>query len=523
MVSKEIPVIDLFAGPGGLGEGFAAVNDRRSNMFKIVLSIEKDYSAFRTLRLRSLFRKIPFKEFRLNYINFAKSERTEEDELELFSKYSEQWDEINSEVLCEELGSTNFSDSLLDNHIKARLSGVKKWVLIGGPPCQAYSVVGRSRMSKIRKNNIEKFEKDERHYLYQHYLRIIGEHKPPVFVMENVKGLLSSRVKGQRIINQIINDLKQPSPYKPLRYNLYSFVVKKKKDLFDVFEFNANDFIIKSERYGIPQSRHRLIILGIRSDIQIEPQILQEANSFVTLKDVISDLPKIRSEVSQRYKNDKQWIDCIAEIREIVKNGEVPPELKTHVFFHLYELNKNLKPGCKWIKYARGKPKNLVSKWYRKDDIGGICNHEAKSHMPTDLQRYYFASCYADLRSIYKIDKSFKLEDFPVELLPKHNNIDNREIRKTVFSDRFRVQVWNAPAKTITSHIAKDGHYFIHPDPSQCRSLSVREAARIQTFPDNYIFLGSKTSQYQQVGNAVPPLLAIQLAKIVYEVFEKLD
>ncbi len=139
--------------------------------------------------------------------------------------------------------------------------------------------------------------------------------------------------------------------------------------------------------------------------------------------------------------------------------------------------------------------------------------------MPSDLQRYFFAATFAEMFQMVGQGCSPSLADFPKGLLPNHKNINRSEVRNTIFDDRFRVQVWGEPASTITSHIAKDGHYYIHPDPTQCRSLTVREAARIQTFPDTYVFLGPRTSQYQQVGNAVPPLLARQLAKVVFELF----
>jgi len=135
--------------------------------------------------------------------------------------------------------------------------------------------------------------------------------------------------------------------------------------------------------------------------------------------------------------------------------------------------------------------------------------------MPDDLGRYFFVASYAKLYG-----RSPKLADFPLSLLPNHRNVSSTKKGNFIFNDRFRTQTWNSPATTITSHIAKDGHYFIHPDPLQCRSLTVREAARLQSFPDNYLFMGTRTQQYQQIGNAVPPLLAVRLAGIVHDVLE---
>jgi DNA (cytosine-5)-methyltransferase 1 len=151
--------------------------------------------------------------------------------------------------------------------------------------------------------------------------------------------------------------------------------------------------------------------------------------------------------------------------------------------------------------------------WYVDAKLKGVCNHETRGHIRADLHRYFFAAVFAK-----KNGRSPLLEDFPKSLLPKHKNAI-AALKETKFNDRFRVQIAGRPSTTVVSHISKDGHYYIHYDSSQCRSLTVREAARLQTFPDNYFFEGERTEQYKQVGNAVPPLLAKQIAEIVADLF----
>jgi DNA (cytosine-5)-methyltransferase 1 len=188
--------------------------------------------------------------------------------------------------------------------------------------------------------------------------------------------------------------------------------------------------------------------------------------------------------------------------------------------FNLSEIDNNkFSTGANFCPYIQGRPSHFVQENIRHENLGGVCNHDARCHMPSDLQRYFFAACFAELSELSGQAKSPSLADFPKSLLPNHKNINKDSVSNSIFDDRFRVQLWSSPASTITSHIAKDGHYYIHPDPCQCRSLTVREAARIQTFPDSYVFLGTRTSQYQQVGNAVPPILARQLAEIVWKIF----
>ena len=157
-------------------------------------------------------------------------------------------------------------------------------------------------------------------------------------------------------------------------------------------------------------------------------------------------------------------------------------------------------------------PQQLVD-WFKDRPTDLLANHVSRGHMPTDLVRYLFVAAYGEITN-----KSPRLMDFPRCLLPEHKNVDPENIGDSIFKDRFRVQVGSRHSMTVTSHIAKDGHAFIHPKAMQCRSLTVREAARLQTFPDSYVFLGNRTSQYTQVGNAVPPYLARQIAGIVANV-----
>jgi DNA (cytosine-5)-methyltransferase 1 len=156
-----------------------------------------------------------------------------------------------------------------------------------------------------------------------------------------------------------------------------------------------------------------------------------------------------------------------------------------------------------------------IAKWFRDREPEVLANHETKAHMPSDLLRYFFVATYGKVAKA-----SPRLNDFPQVLLPEHKNVDRENPGATIFKDRFRVQLESGPSMTVTSHMAKDGHAFIHFDPLQCRSLTVREAARLQTFPDSYVFLGNKTSQYTQVGNAVPPYLAMQIADVVGSILQ---
>ena len=511
MSKKEAyKVVDVFAGPGGLGEGFAAFGyDTGKFPFKLAVSIEKDPSAHSTLMLRSFYRQFSQDNIPKQYWEYAKGDITK---AELFDFYPTQAKAAAAEAQCIELGKTSHHE--VKKLINQRLNGSEKWVLVGGPPCQAYSLVGRARM---RSTNPD-FESDERHFLYKEYLRIIADHRPPVFLMENVKGMLSAQHSGKKIIWNILSDLRHPDKAVYGRglghgYRLFSLVDNKPPESCE-----PEDFLVRAETYGIPQARHRVLILGIREDIDITPETLTPSKP-VSVAQAIGDLPKIRSSVSKEPDSLEIWRGILGSVtheRWYTKgklNGLFPVVQEIDAALEKVQ-KRNLNIGAETLSY--GNTPKVHAEWYRNgcDDV--ITNHTGRSHMRSDLHRYLFASSFASANG-----RSVNLGDFPDALLPAHRNVHDG-LQNDHFSDRFRVQVRDRASTTITSHISKDGHYFIHYDPAQCRSLTVREAARLQTFPDSYKFEGNRTSQYHQVGNAVPPLLSMQVAEIVQDILKRL-
>jgi DNA (cytosine-5)-methyltransferase 1 len=232
----------------------------------------------------------------------------------------------------------------------------------------------------------------------------------------------------------------------------------------------------------------------------------------VFIDDVIGDLPKLRSGLSKEEDSANQWRAAIKTIENSKWINSVSLELNEAVLSALKRVSNNLTRGKVFLS-SFDAPK-AYNEWYVDKKLNGVCNHETRAHIRKDLHRYLFAAIFARING-----RSPTLNEFPKELLPNHENVQEA-IDGSKFNDRFRVQVRGKPSTTVVSHISKDGHYYIHYDPSQCRSLTVREAARLQTFPDNYFFEGTRTQQYHQVGNAVPPLLARQIAAIVFNVFK---
>jgi len=551
-----VPVIDLFSGPGGLGEGFSRFKPegRKQRCFRVAVSVEMDRFAHRTLLLRAFYRQFPAGPPEEYFQYLEGSIKTQE---ELFQLYPNQAKSAITEALHRTLGAENEAIYKVIETNLTKYPDNKNSVLIGGPPCQAYSVIGRSR---------KEMTTDGRVVLYQEYLKIIAQFQPAVFVMENVKGLLSSQVKldasaqpsvngtQERIFLRILKDLKQPATavreidanwapptgISERGYRIWSLVT----ECDDPEKLQPTDFIIRAEQYGIPQTRHRVILLGVRDDIETVPRTLKKADTEVKVRDVISDLPPLRSQLSRRNKQERDspdnWKSALQQVLSASwlenLNAPCPPaqlallmdekvpmdrsaELRAKIRKAAHEISEGNPTGTekRYLERLGEMKEPAFSNWFYHPRLRGVCNHESRMHMASDLHRYMFMACYGEVYG-----SSPTIRYLPNELLPAHENLkDRKDHEGDVFGDRFRVQVWDKPATTITAHISKDGHYNIHPDPAQCRALTVREAARIQTFPDDYFFEGPRTEGYKQVGNAVPPLLAYQIAEVVYDLLDR--
>lgn len=500
----KFKVVDLFAGPGGLAEGFSALrNAAGDRLFDISLSVEKEPSAFKTLRLRSFFRQ--FERAPQAYYDYIAGRIPRE---RMIGLHPTEWEKAVAETKMLELGTTAAQEEL-DPILDSLRNGSDPTVLIGGPPCQAYSLVGRARNKGIAGYDAAS---DHRHFLYKEYIRIIERLQPAAFVMENVKGILSSKVSGDAIFNQVLADL-QAAGGTPDSYALIPLAPGVRK--------TAADFIVRCEEFGIPQCRHRVIVVGIRKDLVAELSIsslnglLKATPSPSTVADVIGGMPILRSGLSREPDGAEEWRTVAAGAMKIAaracdKDGT-----------WLKAVAKRLRETASMLAVASDIPsrsstavagtrENRLGAWLSDPDLDSLPNHETRGHRRDDLARYAFVATFGEI-----FGRSPKADEFPALLAPDHRNWDSGK-----FADRFRAQLWNRPSTTVTSHISKDGHYFIHPDPKQCRSLTVREAARLQTFPDNYCFEGNRTEQFVQVGNAVPPLMARQIADALAQMLE---
>ena len=418
--------LDLFAGAGGLSEGFTRAG------YEPVAHVEMDVAACYTLRTRAAYHWLK-KENKLDIYNRYLNGLITRDEF-----YKEIPQRILDTVLNYEISSDTLPQIFED--VDKLLNGEKLDLIIGGPPCQAYSLAGRSRSET-------KMVGDKRNYLYKYYAEFLQKYQPKYFVFENVLGLLSAKDEDGT-----------------LHFD-------NMQTLFEEYGYSTEFQPLNASDYGVLQNRKRIILIGKlgRGEKNFYPEIVK-ATSVHKVGELFCDLPSIQA-----------------------GGGAVTP-VATNTYTGEY----------------------LTEAGIKEYDTEPVTFHQARPHTEQDLEIYRIV-----VDTWNKTRTRIAYTDLPAHLRT-HNNTK-------CFLDRFKVVAGNLTcAQTVVAHICRDGHYYIHPDIKQNRSLTPREAARIQTFPDNYYFESasgkpSRTLAYKQIGNAVPVLLAYRIAEALKDRFIKDD
>jgi DNA (cytosine-5)-methyltransferase 1 len=410
--------IDLFAGAGGLSEGFIRAG------FKPIVHVEMDKAACFTLRTRTAYHYLKTIGDNETYVSYLRGDITRK---KLYEAVPEEWMEaiINLPIGADYNASIHKS-------IEKQLGDRAVDLIIGGPPCQAYSLMGRARSKNGMKG-------DHRNYLYVHYAKFLEKYNPRLFVFENVIGLKSA---GNGVY---LNNMKK---------------------LFFKKGYEIKVFTVEANNFGVLQNRKRIIIIGWRNDLAPDLPDLEavDLSSSYKVKDLLNDLPSLKA---------GEGVD-------------------------------------KYSSYASGRVNDYLRDSHIRNGINVLTQHVSRPHTDQDKKIYKIA-----VKKWNEDGERLNYNDLPEEL-KSHNNRES-------FCDRFKVVAEDLNySQTVVAHISKDGHYYIHPDIYQNRSITVREAARLQSFPDDYYFegekeKGSRTAAFKQIGNAVPPLMAYEIAKIIKE------
>jgi len=405
MSKNKLTYIDLFAGAGGLSEGFTR------EKFEAVAHVEMNAEACDTIRTRIAYHHLKTKNKLDLYYSYLKKEISRE----------QLWDLIPKKRM-ESIIHSEISDKTINDifrQIDKRINSKEVDVICGGPPCQAYSLVGRSRDPERMKN-------DQRNFLFKYYGAFLKKYKPKFFVFENVLGLLTAGNKK------------------------YFFEML---ELFSDLGYSTDYSILNAEDYGVLQKRRRVIIIGRKGKLNFTfPELKKMENSFETKKDLFYDLP-------------------------ILKPGQA------------MDVAKYTKPINKYLSLTE-----------TRNGIDFTTQHITRNHNDRDLTIYSMA-----INKWLNGRERLKYCDIPKKIQTHKNT--------TAFLDRYKVVDPLGHCHTVVAHISKDGHYYIYPDKKQVRSISVREAARLQSFPDDFYFEGGRTASFKQIGNAVPPLMAQSIAK----------
>lgn len=407
MVKKKYTFIDLFAGCGGLSEGFVQAG------FSPVAHVEMNNEACDTLRTRSCF----------HFLRSQKKDDIYTDYLKGDISRSALFEKVPSSII-DSVINAEISDSSTKNIFQRihKLAGKKQIdLIIGGPPCQAYSLLGRHN---------KKMEDDPRTLLYLQYGKFLEEFKPNGFVFENVPGLLSAKKGGH---------------------------FKNLQEYFKSLGYMVHYKMLTASDYGVLQVRHRLIIVGWKDDLSLGYPNFTPRTTEAVVNDILSDLPKLKA----------------GESKSVAK----------------YESPTN---------------QYLIESGIRSKNESFVTQNITRPVNSNDAKIYAFA-----IKMWNEKHSRLKYTDLPIELRSQKN--------EESFLDRFKVVDGQGKSHTVVAHLYKDGHYYIHPDIKYCRSISVREAARLQSFPDNFYFEGSRSAIFKQIGNAVPPLMAKSIAESIKE------